>query len=134
MTLAFVLLAIKPLNAGISFSSDDAKIKLATSGTKLNVATAMTIANGTFQRVTGTSMTGVDVAFSNAVSAPEGTVSPVQFAPVLKSPSGGLFVPAPHTRSAMIYASITTGCPAPPMHEYTGTTQVHYPGLSPEAS
>ncbi len=73
MTLAFVLLAIKPLNAGISFSSDDAKIKLATSGTKLNVATAMTIANGTFQRVTGTSMTGVDVAFSNSIFMQDNT-------------------------------------------------------------
>lgn len=73
MTLAFVLLAIKPLKGGISFSSDDAKIKLANTGTKLNVANGMTIKNGTFQRVTGTSMTGASLQFNNSIFMQDNT-------------------------------------------------------------
>ena len=50
MALMFFLLLVVPLNGGIHFSSDDAKIKLATSGKKLNIFSAMSITNGTFQK------------------------------------------------------------------------------------
>ena len=73
IALNFVLLLIMQLNAGIDFSSDDAKIKLATSGTKLNIARAMTITNGTFQRVTGTSMTGANIVFNNSIFMQDNT-------------------------------------------------------------
>ena len=53
------------VEAGITFSSDDAKLKLVNSGVKLNVATGLTITNGTLQKIAGTSLTGVSVSFSN---------------------------------------------------------------------
>jgi len=62
------------LSAGISFSSDDSKVKLAASGTKLNVLSGLSINGGTFQRVTGTTMTGANLTFSDGIFMQDDTV------------------------------------------------------------
>lgn len=62
--ILFVILSSLHLRAGITFSSDDSKIKLAVSGVKMNVANGMTVTNGTLQKVNGATLTGANIVFT----------------------------------------------------------------------